>query len=161
MGVDEKTGMVHAISLTKNNVDDASQVEEMLEQVNGKVDIFSGNGAYNKTKCWNALIACKIEGLIPPQQNAEYWEDKEGNLLDHPRNRILKEIEKQERAEWKKQSGYHRRSLSETAIFRFKTIFGNKFYSKTFDRQQIEAQVKIKALNMMTAKGMPVSIKVA
>jgi len=161
LGVDEKTGMIHAISLTKNNVDDASQVKDMLEQVDAEVDTLSADGAYDKAKCWNALMAHHIEGLIPPQKNAVYWEDKHGNLLDHPRNRILKSIEKQGRAQWKKQSGYHRRSLSETAMFRFKTIFGNKLYSQTFDRQQIEAQIKIKALNVMTAQGMPISVKVA
>ena len=30
------------------------------------------------------------------------------------------------RKQWKKESGYHRRSLSETAMFRLKTIFGGK-----------------------------------
>ncbi len=161
LGVDESTGLIHAVSLTKNNVTDASQVEDMLEQVDGKIDTFSGDGAYDKTKCWNALIGRNIEGLIPPQKNAVYWEDKNGNLLDHPRNQILKWIEKQGRTEWKQQSGYHRRSLSETAMFRFKTIFGNKLYSQTFDRQQIETQIKIKALNIMTAQGMPISVKIA
>ncbi len=65
--------------------------------------------------------------------------------------------------EWKKEIGYHRRNLSETAMFRYKTIHGNKLYSRIFDKQKIENNIKIKTLNIMTAQGMPISksIKVA
>lgn len=63
--------------------------------------------------------------------------------------------------EWKKKSGYHRRSLSETAMFRFKTIFGATLYSRKIEKQKIEAKIKIRCLNKMTAKGMPISEKIA
>jgi hypothetical protein len=58
---------------------------------------------------------------------------------------------------WKKLRGYHRRSLAETGMYRFKTLFGGQLKSRTFERQQAEALVKSEALNIMTALGMPVS----
>ena len=87
------------------------------------------------------------------------YEDKPGDLEDYPRNVALREIEGLGRAEWKKKVGYHRRSLSETAMYRVKTIFGERMDSRTSERQQTE--IKIKALNLMTATGMPVSQKIA
>ena len=62
---------------------------------------------------------------------------------------------------WKEKSGYHRRSLSETAMFRFKTIFGAELYSRELSGQKNEAKIKIKVLNKMTAVGMPISFAIA
>ena len=74
-------------------------------------------------------------------------------LLDIQRNTILQEIEKDERAEWKKKSEYQRRSLSETAMFRFETILGSTLYSRKFEKQKIEAKIKVKYLNKMIGLG--------
>ena len=62
---------------------------------------------------------------------------------------------------WKKLKGYHRRSLAETGMYRFKTLFGGHLKSRTFERQQVEAFVKSKALNIMTELGMPLSERMA
>ena len=161
LGVDEATGMIHAVCLTKNDVDDAAQVEDMLDQVEVPVDTFSGDGAYDKSKCWELMIEHLIKPNIPPQENAVYWLDENGDMLDHPRNQILAHIDLFGRKAWKRNCGYHRRSLSETAMFRFKTIFGNKLYARNFKQQQVEAQIKTKSLNVMTAQGMPVPVKIA
>ena len=49
-----------------------------------------------------------------------------GNCAAPPlvRDENLRRIRKAGRKRWKQESGYHRRSLAETAMFRFKTIFG-------------------------------------
>ena len=51
---------------------------------------------------------------------------------------------------WKKRSGYSRRSIAETAMYRFKTLMGEKLRSREFDRQTNEVFLKCKLLNMMT-----------
>ena len=56
---------------------------------------------------------------------------------------------------WKKESGYHRRSLSETAMFRFKSLFGGTLSNRIFDHQVTEAIIKCQAINKMTQLGMP------
>jgi len=163
LGVDEKTGLIHAQILTENGKGDgdAQQVEGMLEQVESPIDKFSGDGAYDTYEIWKLLKEEEIQGIIPPQENAIYWVDENDNLLDLERNKILKKIEDLGRKEWKKVSGYHRRSLSETAMMRFKTIFGPTLYSTIFEKQKTEAAIKIKCLNKMTRIGMPVSRKIA
>jgi len=162
LGVDEKTGFIHAQVLTENGKGDgdAQQVETMLEQVKTPIDKFSGDGAYDTFEIWKLLKESEIEGIIPPQKNAIYWVNEFDELLDLGRNKILKEIESTSREKWKKSSNYHRRSLSETAMMRFKIIFGPTLYSRKFEKQKREAAIKIKCLNKMTALGMPISKKI-
>ena len=163
LGVDESTGLIHAQVLTENGVGDgdAQQLPDLLDQVKSPVDRLGGDGAYDTYEVWDLLKEKNIQGIIPPQENAIYWVDEKGQLLDLERNKILEQIDMKGRKEWKQQSGYHRRSLSETAMFRFKTIFGSELYSRKLKSQQTEAAVKILCLNKMTGIGMPVSEKVA
>jgi len=75
--------------------------------------------------------------------------------------RIVNEIHKAGgRKEWKKISGYHRRSLAETQMFRFKQILGEKLVSRKFANQVVEARLKASILNRMAQLGMPESRRV-
>jgi hypothetical protein len=56
---------------------------------------------------------------------------------------------------WKKETGYHRRSLAETAMMRLKTIFSGRLKVREWRRQGTELRVRCAALNRMTALGMP------
>ena len=161
LGVDEKTGFIHAQVLTENGKGDgdAQQVEQLLAQIKSPIDKFSGDGAYDTFEIWERLKGLGIEGIIPPQENALYWVDEFDRLLDVGRNKILEQIDEIGRKEWKRASKYHRRSLSETAMMRFKIIFGPTLYSRIFEKQKTEAAIKIKCLNKMTALGMPISRK--
>ncbi|MFT5765632.1 MAG: hypothetical protein ACI8X3_003069, partial [Saprospiraceae bacterium] len=49
LGVDKKTGLIHAQVLTENGkgAGDAQQVKDMLEQVKSPIDKFPGDGAYD------------------------------------------------------------------------------------------------------------------
>jgi len=80
-----------------------------------------------------------------------------GDRPDYLRNRAIDRIDQTDRQQWKKESNYHRRSLAETAIFRFKTIHGPSFFSRKFETQQKETDMKIKTLNIITAQSIPVS----
>lgn len=159
LGVDESTGFIHAQVLTKNGEGDgdSQQFTDLLEQVQSPVDRVSGDGAYDTFDIWDLLMFKGIEGHIPPQENAIYQLDFQGNPIDHPRNHILDQIAEKGVKQWKKDNGYHRRSLSETAMFRFKTIYGPELYSRNLRSQKVEAAVKIRCLNKMTALGMPIS----
>ncbi|MHC5721512.1 MAG: IS5/IS1182 family transposase, partial [Nostoc sp.] len=46
------------------------------------------------------------------------------------------------RKKWKRDFGYHRRSLAETTMFRFKAIFGGNLSTRKFDNQAAELLVK-------------------
>jgi hypothetical protein len=58
---------------------------------------------------------------IPPRDGAAAW----GN--EHPRDAILAEIEAKGRADWKEESGYHRRRIAENMMFRLKQL-GDRFF---------------------------------
>ena len=76
------------------------------------------------------------------------------------RDENLRRIRKIGRAAWKEESGYHRRSLGETAMFRMKTIFGGGVASRRPEQQAKEVGIRCRALNIMTHQGMPVSERV-
>lgn len=158
ISVDSDTGFITGVELTGNNADDASQVDALLDQTQPEVDCFSGDGAYDKSKCWDTLDERGIRAVIPPRDDANYWTDNNGDLLIHDRNAILEQIDTIGKSAWKKESNYHKRSLSETAVYRFKSIFSNRMSSRKMETQKIEARMKIKIMNQFTAIGMPVSI---
>ena len=58
---------------------------------------------------------------------------------------------------WKQSSGYYRRSLAETAISRFKRIWGPTISARTFPGQAAEIKVRCNILNIMTQLGTPAS----
>ena len=62
---------------------------------------------------------------------------------------------------WKAETGYHRRSLAETAMLRCKTLIGPSLRSRAFDRQKAEAAVAVRCINRFTALGMPESVRIA
>ena len=53
------------------------------------------------------------------------------------------------------------RSLAETAMFRLKTIFGDKLSARLLETQTTQALIRCLALNKMTHLGMPESYLVA
>lgn len=61
---------------------------------------------------------------------------------------------------WKVEAGYHRRSLSETAIYRTKSLISPTLKSRNLPNQKTEAAIGVNCLNRFTALGMPVSVKI-
>ncbi|MEZ8714215.1 IS5 family transposase [Vibrio alginolyticus] len=56
---------------------------------------------------------------------------------------------------WKKRYGYHKRSLSETAMYRVKQLLGGRLSLRNYNAQVGETYAMIKALNKLTGLGMP------
>ena len=52
---------------------------------------------------------------------------------------MIRSIRKGGKKKWKKESGYSRRSLAETAMYRFKQLLGEKLSSRNFMNQSNEA----------------------
>ena len=161
LGVDETTGEVVATVLTDNATDDAAMVPALLDQVEDEIAAVGADGAYDKRKVYRALTARKITPIIPPQRNARIWQHGNCKALPHPRDEALRYIRRHGRKKWKRDSGYHRRSKAENAMYRFKTIFGSSLWARTMENQRVEARIKSRVLNRMTALGMPESYAVA
>lgn len=166
VAVNEATGEVLGAVVTTNDMADCSVVGDLLDQVEEEIGQFSGDGGYDKRPCYDAVRKREeeqetpIKVSIPPQKNAKIW--KHGNTKGErlARDENLRRVRQVGRKKWKEESGYHRRSLVETAMFRLKTIFGDKLSARTFEAQAREAFIRCVALNKMTELGMPDSYAV-
>ena len=76
------------------------------------------------------------------------------------RDEILRAIRKKSRKAWKEKSGYHRRSLAETQMSRYKQIIGDKLRARGWANLQVESRLGCAILNRMTHLGRPESYKV-
>ena len=163
VGANPVDGEIQAVILTENNVSDDAVVEVLLEQIEQDIARFAADGAYDTRKVYNALNAhsSDITILIPPRRNARIWQHGNTQAERLKRDENLRAIRKHGRKEWKKNSGYHIRSLAETTMFRLKTIFGDELSARLLETQTTQAFLRCAALNKMTHLGMPQSYKVA
>lgn len=90
--------------------------------------------------------------LIPPRYDAQV--KRKANAADQ-RDAIIHEIDINGRRRWAHDSGYTRRSLVETAMYRYKTIIGASLRSRTMASQRVEATLGCAIMNKMTRLGMP------
>jgi len=101
-----------------------------------------------------------IEPIIALRKDAKIQQHGNTKAAPRPRDQILRGIRKKGRKGWKQQSGYHRRSLVETQMFRYKRIIGDKLRARTLANQQVESRLGCAILNRMTHLGKPDSYKV-
>src|SRR3954469_18468824 len=69
------------------------------------------------------------------------------------RDQHIRMIRDKGRLGWQKAVSYGRRSLGETAVFRYKTIIGRGLRARTLPSQKTEARVACSALDRMTRLG--------
>jgi Transposase DDE domain len=162
LGVDEATGEILAAVVTTNDVTDGSVLSEVLDAIDPEIKIeqVSGDGAYDQEQCYDEIANQGAKAVIPPRKNAKIRRHGNRKGSPHPRDQNLRRIRQVGRKKWKQESGYHRRSHSENANFRLKTIFGGKLRRRKFDNQAVELFLQCAALNRMTHLGMPDSFKV-
>jgi predicted acylesterase/phospholipase RssA len=142
-------------------VADSAALPGLWEQVEDPIAQLSGDGGYDKRVSYDTLRKRQDEQdvplrvTIPPRQGARIWQhgNSQGERLARDEN--LRRVRRVGRQKWKEESGYHRRSLAETAMFRYKTIFGDKLSARVFESQAAEAFLRCAALNTMTQLGMP------
>jgi hypothetical protein len=122
LAVNPDTQEIEAETLTENTCDDASQVDPLLDQVRKPLRRFYGDGAYDKRKVYEALERRGMQAIIPPRRDAKIWQH--GNARGRPlmRDMALRAIRCSGRRRWKESVGYHRRSLSQTAMHRMNAV---------------------------------------
>ena len=164
VGVNEATGEVVAQTLTSHRIDDASQVVPLLTQVDEAVEAVGGDGAYDKQKVFDALATPpsgpSIVPLIALRKDAKIQQHGNRKAPALARDEILRAIRQKGRKGWKQASGYHRRSLAETQIYRYKQLIGNTLKARTEPNQQVESRLGCALLNRMIHLGKPESYRV-
>ena len=164
LGVNEATGEIVAETLTENSIDDASQVTPLLEQIDAEVARLGSDGSYDKHKVFKALANPSHPGPIEPiialRKDAKIQQHGNGKAAPQARDEILRAIRHKGRKHWKQQRDYHRRSLAETQMFRYKQIIGDKLRARALANQQVESRLGCAILNRMTHLGRPDAYKV-
>jgi IS5 family transposase len=161
--IDIDTQEILAAELTGNNEDDAAVGSRMLKGKTKRIRRFHGDGAYDKSG-FRKVLGGNIRQIIPSPKNAIMKKPKKGESLpEHliQRNQDLEYIQKHGSKQWKIEHGYHKRSLNETVMFRFKTIFGGELDARIMENQKAEVLLKCLILNKFTGIGMPNSYKAA
>jgi Transposase DDE domain len=160
LAVDPETHQIQAAMVTDPGVTDAEMVPPLLEQVENPVESAAADGAYDRRSVDEALDKRGAKAVIPPRRDAKIQRHGNTSGPRPARDENLRRIRRIGRTAWKGESGYHERSLVETAMFRRKTIFGDGVSSRTPARQATEAGIRCRALNIMTHHGMPQSERI-
>ena len=162
LGVDSESGEIQAVELTEASVHDSQAVRPLLEEVERPLASAAGDGSYDCREVYEALQKHSpgVQIAIPPRRDARIWRHGNSKGPPHPRDENLRYIRRHGRRAWKRHSGYHRRSLAETAVFRLKTIFGDHLSARLLETQRTQARIRCRALNRMTQLGMPDSYAV-
>lgn len=157
LSVNPRTQEITAEVLTENSGHDADQVDDLLDQVEQPVETFYGDGSYDKWKVYDRMSAEGIEPVIPPRHDAKIKQHGNSCAEPVPRDEAIRGIRRMGRRGWKKEVGYHRRSLAETAMFRLKQAFGNYLKNRKLHNQKTELRIRCKLLNQFAHLGLPQS----
>ena len=155
VAINRETHQIEAIHLTKSNVHDSTQTSNLLRQIPEKIQTVTADKAYDNKHGYAPIVQREAKAIIPLRSGAAL---QTKNIEPHhaERNRLVREKHFCGGLKnWKIMSGYHKRSLVETAMFRIKTMVGADLQSIKFENQQKEAVIMGKLINKMTQLGMP------
>ena len=145
------------VSLTGNNTSDSKAGIKLMKQLSCPIRAIAADGAYD-SKGFRGCLDPEVLQLIPPRRDGVH---SKGKIPEYTqRDESILRIDQTGRKEWKKEFGYHIRSLSEVNMFRYKTAFGEKMNARTSESEQTEVKIKCKILNQFIELGMPSSYKV-
>jgi hypothetical protein len=148
--IDHTTHEALALEMTHKDTLDRRALPGLLRGVEGEVAEVLGDGAYDFHDCYKAINARGARAVIPPQVRARVRSGAEFG----DRNVAVLRGREVGRDAWKKEAGYHRRSLAETAMMRLKTIFSDKLKAREWRGQETEPRVRCAAMNRTASPGM-------
>ena len=160
IGIDADTGQVRAVGVTTNDIGDPNMLPDLLKQIPDSQDIEQviADGAYDTKDCHHKIADRHADPIIPPRSNAVIWEDAK-HQGDRNRNEAVAYCAYLGRKLWKQTTGYHKRSLVETAMYRLKGL-GERLMARDFARQVAEVHLRVAVLNRFTMLGMPVTVAI-
>ena len=167
LAVNSKTQEIKAFELTDLGVQDCEGVPLLMDKIKTPIECCIGDGAYDRFSCYEEAEQRGFQLIAPPQRNAKTSDERRDNRKKASVNAVKKrdetinEVRQLGRKEWKVASGYYRRSLAETAMFRVKTLLGNRLSTRTLEHQKVEVAIWCQIINKMTRIGMPKTIVMA
>jgi Transposase DDE domain len=150
LAVNEANNRILGVVLTTNDFKDNEVLPVLMNQVDPKhVSRVTGDGAYDDNKCFAWAEENKVKAVFPPKRGAKIHQHGNSKKKPKIRDLLVREIRSLGRRAWKKQVEYHRRSIAETAMYRFKTLLGDHLQSRKFQNQWAEVLIKVNILNQM------------
>ena len=158
LAVNPDNFQIEAMELTKSNKTDGKVFPQLISPFLALGKIYA-DAAYMYQECFDAIAKKEGQAIIDLRSGTSLAKNPTEGLKQ--RNKIVEKIWAYGgKKRWKEKSGYHRRSLAETQMYRFKQILGGKLSSRSFDNQVAESNIKALILNKMTMLGMPQTIAV-
>jgi hypothetical protein len=155
LAVDPDSHTILAQRVTDSRTHDGTAALPLLDEIDAELETFFGDGAYDQQKVYDALEQRDACAVIPPRERAK--ESTRANS-SWDRNDAIRQINRRGRQAWKEHSGYHRRSLAETAVSRLKGAFGERLKNRGPTNQATEVALRCKLLNWFVLLGMPLSM---
>lgn len=155
LAVDGASQLIETVVVSTNDFKDSEVLPDLLDSIQAPIASVAGDGGYESHDNYNYIASLDAKVLIPPRKDAVIAQHGNCKSPPLPRDEVIREIRELGRKNWKKDSGYHRRSLAETAMYRLKTIFGSQLRSRIFDNQCVETFIRCAALNKMFIIGKP------
>jgi hypothetical protein len=159
IGIDADSDQIVAFDLTDKDVDDASHVEPLLEQLHDAPASFMGDGAYDRTYVFDAVLdknsAAKI--IVPPCKAAV--PGPTSTTSPTRRDLHIRSINEHGRMHWQKESRYNRHSNVEASIGHYKRVIGDTLRSRADARRMCEIKIEVKTLNRMLELGRPICVR--
>jgi len=161
LGIDAKTGMIVASTLTSKEVDDAAELGPLLDQIDEPLAAVIADGAYDQDRVYDAVAEYSPEAavVVPPRSTAVLSPSAETDPTQ--RDRHIQAIAEQGRMGWQRTSGYNARAGAEGAMSRYKRIIGDTLRSHTRLTQEVETRIAVTVLNRMLDLGRPDSVRAA
>lgn len=160
LAFNSKTQMIEGCELTDLGTQDCEGLTSLLDSIKDPIEVVIGDGAYDRFRCYEDVEKRGAKGIFPPQHNAVTSSErtlskkKASPEAVAQRDKAIQDIRTLGRAEWKKQVGYHRRSLAETGMFRLKTILGRQVRCRSVENQAVEARIWCSVINKITLQEM-------
>jgi hypothetical protein len=172
IAINAATQEVVASVVSSANVSDDEVFDDLIDQIDEDIASVGGDGAYDKTKVRETIEGRGAEPRIPPRRDARPQKKPAASPLRQRaldrRDAAIRRIEQLQKTKtngdlsearkfWRQETAYHQRSKVETAMYRYKTTFGQTVRARTFDNQVKEIILNLVALNRMTNLGIPSS----
>ena len=161
LGIDAKTGMIVASTLTSKEVDDAAELGPLLDQIEEPLAAVIADGAYDQDRVYDAVAEHSAEAavVVPPRATAVLSASAETDPTQ--RDRHIQTIAEQGRMGWQRTSVYNARAGAEGAMSRYKRIIGDTVRSHTRPAQGVETRIAVTVLNQMLDLGRPEAVRAA
>jgi hypothetical protein len=145
--------------VSDSGTDDASALDDLLDQIEVDIERFTGDGAYDKWSVYEALTPKGTTVVVAPSKTAV------ASAGDTPagraRDATVSRLRDLGRRQWKKESGYHRQARAENTFFCYKRLLGGRLRRREPGAQAVELRPSCKVLNRMLELGAPKSHAIA